>query len=272
MKKKIKRLIFTSLIVLMMMSTLNLPQISFAKGKTKVNVIVKGELLNIKEGLIIKEDRIYIPIRYLAEALDFKVEWMEKERIVKVSKVESEILIPVGKNEVFIEKERAYMPLRKLAERLSEKVEWDKRNKIAIVGDFMDKEDSLELGENYKKIKQYMKKESIAAFSPYYELLDFEISNYKEKEVNGNTEATFHYKIIEKNYDKDPDTVEYIKKLKESGHRDYQQLYDEYLEPRESNFDLKIIIDKNDKMNLYSNEAPKGVQWEKIEMTDYILN
>lgn len=124
---------------------------------------------------------------------------------------------------------------------------------------------------NYQKISEYMREQSIATFSPYYELLDFQISNYEENIVDGNTEATFFYKIIEKNYDKDPDTVGYIKEAKESGDKNYQQLYDEYLKPRESNFDLKIVIDKDDNITLYSNVSPKGIKWEETKMTDYII-
>lgn len=124
---------------------------------------------------------------------------------------------------------------------------------------------------NYEKISQYMKEQSTLAFSPYYELLDFQISNYEEKLVDGNIEATFFYKIIEKNYDKDPDTVGYIKEAKESGNPNYQLMYDEYLEPREMNFDLKILIDKDDNITLYSNISPKGIKWEETKMTDYII-
>lgn len=124
---------------------------------------------------------------------------------------------------------------------------------------------------NYEKISQYMKEQAIGAFSPYYELLDFQISNYEEEIIDGNIEATFFYKIIEKNYDKDPDTVEYIKEAKESGNTNYQLLYDEYLQPRESNFDLKIIIDQDHVITLYSNVSPKGIKWEETKMTDYLI-
>lgn len=48
-------------------------------------------------------------------------------------------------------------------------------------------------------------------------------------------------------------------------------MYDEYLEPREMNFDLRIIIDKNDEVTLYSNISPNGVEWEETKMTDFIL-
>lgn len=125
--------------------------------------------------------------------------------------------------------------------------------------------------KNYERISEYMKEHSIATFSPYYELLDFQISDYVEKSTDEGIEATFYYKIIEKNYDKDPDTVGYIKEAKESGSQNYQQMYDEYLESREMNFDFKVIIDKEDKITLYSNVSPNGVQWEETKMTDYIL-
>ena len=124
---------------------------------------------------------------------------------------------------------------------------------------------------NYNKISEYMEEECKNAFSPYYELLDFEISSYQEEIVNGNVETTFLYKVIHKNYDKDPDTVGYIKEAKERGDKNYQQLYDEYLQPKEMNFYLKAIIDKNDLITLYSNISPHGTEWKEVKMTDFII-
>jgi predicted small lipoprotein YifL len=125
--------------------------------------------------------------------------------------------------------------------------------------------------ENYDKVYEYMKEKTIDAFSKYYELLDFQISNYEEKIVEDKVEATFLYKVIHKNFDKDPDTVGYIKEAKESGNKNYQQMYDEYLQPQEMNFDLKVVIDKEDEITLYSNVSPNGIEWEETEMTDYII-
>ena len=124
---------------------------------------------------------------------------------------------------------------------------------------------------NYNKISAYMEEECKNAFSPYYELLDFEILSYQEEVVNGDVEATFLYKVIHKNYDKDPDTVGYIKEAKERGDKNYQQLYDEYLQPKEMNFHLKAIIDKNDLITLYSNISPHGTEWKEVKMTDFII-
>ncbi|MDU5083533.1 hypothetical protein ACF3M2_16490 [Tissierella carlieri] len=125
---------------------------------------------------------------------------------------------------------------------------------------------------NYDKISAYMEEECKNVFSPYYELLDFQISNYQEEVVNENVEATFFYKVIHKNYDKDPDTVRYIKEAKERGDSNYQQMYDEYLQPKEMNFELKAIMDKNDLITLYSNISPKGIEWEETKMSDFILS
>ncbi len=122
-----------------------------------------------------------------------------------------------------------------------------------------------------EQISAYMEEQSRKAFSPYYELLDFVISNYQEEVINGNIEAIFNYKIVHKNYDKDPDTVGYIKEAKESGNINYQQMYDEYLQPQEMNFHLKVVIDENDSITLYSNISPVGIEWEETGMSDFIL-
>ncbi len=123
----------------------------------------------------------------------------------------------------------------------------------------------------YNKISDYLAEESIKAFSPYYELLEFKITDYKEEIVDGKTQAEFLYTIISKNYDRDPDTAGYIKEAKESRSEYYQQMYDEYLQPRDMNFNFKVVMDEEGKMTLYSNSSPKGVEWEETEMTDYIL-
>ncbi len=123
----------------------------------------------------------------------------------------------------------------------------------------------------YMKISEYLKGESIEAFSPYYELLEFRISDYNEEMVDGNVEAEFLYTIVSKNYDRDPDTAGYIKEAKESGNENYQLMYDEYLQPKEMNFDFKVVMDEQDNITLYSNVSPNSVEWEETKMTDYIL-
>lgn len=139
-----------------------------------------------------------------------------------------------------------------------------------VQGTFIETEEATEV-TNYDKVKAYMEGECRKAFSPYYELLDFQITDYQEEVVNGNIESIFLYRLIHKNYTKDPDTVPYIKEAKESGNKHYQQMYDEYLKPQEMNFHFKTIIDEKDLITLYSNISPQGIQWEETKMTDFII-
>ncbi len=125
---------------------------------------------------------------------------------------------------------------------------------------------------SYEKIALFLKNDCQKVFSPYYELLDFKLSAYQEEVVNEKIEAVFVYTVIHKNYDKDPDTVGYIKAAKESNDPHYQQLYDEYLAPKEMNFELKAIIDEKGIITLYSNISPHGTEWEPFKMADCILS
>jgi len=125
---------------------------------------------------------------------------------------------------------------------------------------------------NEDKISAYLKEKSIDAFSLYYELLDFIISDYQEKMVEGNVEAIFSYTIIHKNYDRDPDTVQYIKEAKERGDKHYQAYYDEYLKPKSMNFYLKAVIDEYNTITLYSKNPAIETDWEETEMSDFVID
>ncbi|WP_326910739.1 M56 family metallopeptidase [Sedimentibacter sp. MB31-C6] len=125
---------------------------------------------------------------------------------------------------------------------------------------------------NYDKISAYLKEEFINVFSPYYELIDFIISDYHEEVVDGNVEAIFSYTIVHKNYDRDPDTVQYIKEAKERGDKYYQTYYNEYLQPQNMNFYFKAVIDENNEITLYSkNLAIENDEWIETRMSDYII-
>lgn len=126
---------------------------------------------------------------------------------------------------------------------------------------------------NYEIISAYLKEKSINTFSLYYELLDFIISDYQEELVDGNVEAIFSYTIVHKNYDRDPDAVQYIKEAKERGDKNYQTYYDEYLQPQDMNFYFKAVIDKNGGITLYTkNPAIENDDWEEVKMSDYVMD
>ena len=123
------------------------------------------------------------------------------------------------------------------------------------------------------KIYQYLQAESQDALSAYYELLEFKISNYEESAEDDKLEAIFNYTITYKNFDKDPDTVEYIKKAKEDNDPYYQTYYDEYLQPKEMNLELRAIINGDGEISLYTDINPHSErEWVEFEMSDIVLS
>lgn len=133
--------------------------------------------------------------------------------------------------------------------------------------------------DKYKQpIRDYIVTAFTNAYTPYYEVLGFEASNTTFKESLEEIEATFLLKMVVKNYYKDPDTVDYIKQAKLSGDKHYQILYDEYNAPKESNYELKVTADLSggkldrEALQMYSNIAPKGVDWQKVEdLTEFYM-
>jgi predicted small secreted protein len=107
-------------------------------------------------------------------------------------------------------------------------------------------------------------------YSPYYQVLGFEFTNVEHALTDIDIEVTFFLKMIVQNYYRDPDTVEYIKEAKESGSKHYRPLYDEYNQPKESNYDLKFTAKVKDGVldmgsaQIYTNVHPKGVEYVPI--------
>ena len=145
----------------------------------------------------------------------------------------------------------------------------DTENEIHVSSETMEDEGN----EIYEMLKEYMWDEVVDTFSPYYELIDYRITNYKEDTDEKLTEALFNYKVIYKNFDKDPDTVEYIRKAKETNDPNYKVYYKAYLEPIEMNMEIKAVVDENGNITLYTDVDPTvRRKWVEFEMSDCILN
>lgn len=126
---------------------------------------------------------------------------------------------------------------------------------------------SDEKSELYKTVEQYLHDEFIRVYSPYYEILDLEITNWQE---DGNT-ATFFYTMTSKNFDRDPDTVQYIIEAKKNNSPYYEQMKKEYLEPKEGNYVFKAELVDGEVL-LYFDASPKGPEdWQRTTIDDYII-
>ena len=121
-------------------------------------------------------------------------------------------------------------------------------------------------GDNlYAKTEKYLSEEFYRVYTPYYEILDLRISDWRE---NFN-EATFFYTMIHKNYDRGLNTVDYLQKAKQNGDKSYEQLRAEYLAPREGNYEFKVVLE-GDSLKLYYNASPKGTDWQPITIDEFV--
>ena len=65
-----------------------IPSAVFAANPQNMHIYLKGNDITHEEKskVIVKDDRICLPIRYMSESLNYKVEWNSKERLVKLKK------------------------------------------------------------------------------------------------------------------------------------------------------------------------------------------
>lgn len=86
----------------------------------------------------IVNDRTMLPIRFIAEALGAKVDWIEESQTVKITAENIDISLVIGEDFAtvngekidldspsFIENDRTYLPIRFVSEKLGANVSWD---------------------------------------------------------------------------------------------------------------------------------------------------
>ena len=143
--------------------------------------------------------------------------------------------------------------------------------------------DAENSGEHYDLIKSYMQKHFSEVYSPYYDNTRVnKLSGYSENydENTGSIEAEFVMNTSFMNYYKDPDTVEYIQKAKQSGDEEtYKTLYREYNQIKDGNYILKFtgkiknnkIVEKS--VILYSNDGLQNDNWVQLKdgLKDFIM-
>lgn len=122
--------------------------------------------------------------------------------------------------------------------------------------------------ELYMKTAEYLEPEFVKTYRQYYDIQKLEISNWDEK--TDGSEATFFFKMAYQHYNRDPDTVDYIIKKKETDYDSYLALYNDYLAQHESNYEFKVIYN-NGEIELYNNISPKGYDWKRVKIEDFII-
>lgn len=121
--------------------------------------------------------------------------------------------------------------------------------------------------ELYAKTQLYLQNEMFRVFKPYYKITNLSISNW---ERNG-SEATFGYTMTHEYHDRDPEKVGWLQKVKETNPENYDQIVEDYFEPKEGSFYFKIV-EENGELHLFDDTSAKGpANWQPCRIDDYIM-
>lgn len=121
-----------------------IPGLAFAAEP--ITLYINGiDARDYKEPPIVREDRLFLPIGSVTEAMGVKADWDSESKTVTVGDVEMVVgekdYVAKGEKMTmdvapFIEKNRTYVPLRFLAEGMKLPVTWDGKNRAAVVGEY----------------------------------------------------------------------------------------------------------------------------------------
>lgn len=131
------------IITLVLASLLLISTTVFAKAPS---IEIDGKIIKTDAAPFIEKDRTFVPIRFIGEALNYKVDWNKDKKLVTIKNNDRQILMTIGdtnitvnnekiKNDVapLIRKDRTYVPLRFVAENMNLKVNWDGKEKKVII-------------------------------------------------------------------------------------------------------------------------------------------
>ena len=142
--------------------------------------------------------------------------------------------------------------------------------------------------DTYLRVSSYLRSEFYRVFSPVYDIKELRISDWKEGTTkDGGAEASFLYTMRHGYYNEEVtegDPLIDAKKraeAKDATQKDideYNKMREAYFGEKEANFEFKAEFARNPEnkdpasgeITLYSNVSPKGVEWQKVKIDDYI--
>lgn len=124
-----------------------------AQEETTIELIIgsrellrNGERISMDVVPVIKNDRTYMPIRFVAESLGAEVAWSDERQQVEITSEDSRILLTIGEKTAyvngkaeeleaapFLEDDRSFTPVRFIAENLGAVVDWTEGEQKIII-------------------------------------------------------------------------------------------------------------------------------------------
>jgi len=126
-----RRLVTIMMIAIMMTVT------NVAQGAAGISLKINGETVKGAPPSVIKNQRVYLPVRFVVEPLGASVNWNQADHSVEIVLNQNRILLNIGSNiayvngaeiqleeAVFVLNNRTYVPVRFIAETLGMRVDW----------------------------------------------------------------------------------------------------------------------------------------------------
>ncbi len=145
------------------------------------NLVINGEKVDLKEGAIVYQDRLFLPVRELGDALDVEVGYVAEQKIVALDN--GSIQLPVGENKAVVNGEivaidknndkvgtlvvngKTYLPVSFVASSLKTKVSdlfYHPETKTTAINTFDYKGSSTQTTETAQKLS---KEDAVKAYS-----------------------------------------------------------------------------------------------------------
>lgn len=113
-----------------------------------IKILLNGQEIKGDVAPQVKSQRTFVPLRFVSEALGYKVDWFQKDQSVSIAKGQKQIKLWLGKKALesqgkkstmdiapYASQERTFVPLRFVAENLGVKVDWDQKNQTVLLTD-----------------------------------------------------------------------------------------------------------------------------------------
>lgn len=169
--KIIKKAICLSLATVIILST----AMSMAMAmEAPIKIYIDGGLVASDQAPIIKNSRVLVPLRVIAENLGAKVSYDSGEKRVNINKDEISMTLVIGDDTIWysdkeksgpvaidvpaeIQNGRTMVPLRAVAELFDMNVKWDGKKRAVYIGDMTENQDTITLKNAGLKVMDALK-------------------------------------------------------------------------------------------------------------------
>lgn len=136
-----KNKIFTIILALLLV-----PSFVLANSANKISIVLNNEVVATDVEPFLKDNRTFVPVRFISEKLGFKVDWNEKAQLVTITNNNKKIELTIGNKEAkvdgkaamidvapLLKDNRTFVPLRFISENFGVKTSWDAKTYRVIL-------------------------------------------------------------------------------------------------------------------------------------------